>query len=551
MIFRSPVPPVAIPRVDIPTFLFDEIATDPLWQNPQRSVFTDALSKESVSIEQLRTRAHQLASGWQNTAGLKRGQVVALVAPNDIHYSTLLLSVLLVGGTVTLVNPAYTAQEMAFQLTDSGAAFVVADHEMLALVQTAAAMAGVSKDRVYTLQPASQLQDGVPSVFTLASDRDYRRTQLTADEALSTTAFLCYSSGTTGRSKGVMTTHYNMIANVCQLVALKKHQQSLLRGATVGGVLPFYHIYGLNVLLHANILEGVSTIVFRKFDLEHFVQCVQHHRIAFAYLVPPIILGLARQSVVDKYDLSSLKGVISGAAPLSLPLAQELAQKFNIDVGQGFGMTELSPVAHMGHNTAIHGTNGVAVPNSESKILDENGQELGPGEVGELCVRGPNVMKGYLNNPEATKAMIDAEGFLHTGDVGFIDESGELTISDRIKELIKYKGFQVPPAELEALVITHPKVADVVVIGVYDDARATELPKAFVVPKTPPKDAVEEAQLAEDIVQFVEARVVNHKRLRGGVAFISAVPKSGAGKILRRQLRQTATQSAQPLKSKL
>ncbi|KAJ1971927.1 hypothetical protein H4R34_005580, partial [Dimargaris verticillata] len=353
MIFRSPVPPVDIPRVDIPTFLLDQIATDPLWQNRQRSVFTDAFSKESVSIEQLCTRAHQLASGWQNTAGLKRGQVVALVAPNDIHYSTLLLSVLLVGGIVTLVNPAYTAQEMAFQLTDSGAAFVVSDHEMLAQAQAAAATAGVPKTQIYTLQPSSQLKNGVPSVFTLASDRDYRRIRLGADEAQTTTAFLCYSSGTTGRSKGVMTTHYNMIANVCQLVGLKKHHQSLLRGATVGGVLPFYHIYGLNVLLHANILEGVSTIVFRKFDLELFAQCVERHRIAFAYLVPPIILGLARQSIVEKYDLSSLKGVISGAAPLSVALAQELAQKFNVEVGQGFGMTELSPVVHLGLNTAV------------------------------------------------------------------------------------------------------------------------------------------------------------------------------------------------------
>lgn len=249
------------------------------------------------------------------------------------------------------------------------------------------------------------------------------------------------------------------------------------------------------------------------------------------FAVPPIILALAKHPVIDNYDLSSLRQVFSGAAPLSAELALEAGARINCEVVQGYGMTELSPVSHLtpqGHFKA--GTSGVTVPNAECRIVDPvTGEDQPVGGEGELWVRGPMVMKGYLNNPEATAATIDADGWLHTGDVGFIDADGHLTVVDRVKELIKVKGFQVAPAELEALLLTHPAVADAAVIGIPDD-ESGELPRAFIVLK--PGQEIEPA----DITDFTRQHVATYKVVHD-VVFTDAIPKSPSGKILRRMLR--------------
>ena len=268
-----------------------------------------------------------------------------------------------------------------------------------------------------------------------------------------------------------------------------------------------------------------------RFDMVEALQAVQDLKITRFFAVPPIILGLAKHPIVDQYDMSSVRQIFSGAAPLGAELAAEAGVRLGCEVVQGFGMTELSPVSHCTVEGDYRpGTSGITASNTESRIVDPvGGEDQGVGDRGELWVRGPQVMKGYLNNPEATAATVDADGWLHTGDVAIIDEFGHMTIVDRLKELIKFKGFQVAPAELEALIITHPKVADVAVIGIADD-EAGEVPKAFVT-------AVDgETVTLEEIQALVAEHLVSYKQIKV-LEVIEAIPKSAAGKILRKELR--------------
>jgi len=287
----------------------------------------------------------------------------------------------------------------------------------------------------------------------------------------------------------------------------------------------------MQVLMNGLLANGVTVVTLPRFDLEQALGLIQEHRITRLFAVPPVVLALAKHPLVDNYDLSSLTQVFSGAAPLGAELAQEASARIGCEVVQGYGMTELSPVSHTTPPGMFKpGTSGVTVSTTESRIVDpDTGEDQPVGGRGELWVRGPLVMRGYLNNPEATAATIDADGWLHTGDVAVIDEDGHMTIVDRVKELIKYKGFQVPPAELEALLVTHPEVADVAVIGIPDD-EAGELPKAFIV------RAAGSEVAAADLQAFVAEHVATYKQIRL-VEFVDEIPKSASGKILRRVLR--------------
>ncbi len=296
-------------------------------------------------------------------------------------------------------------------------------------------------------------------------------------------------------------------------------------------VLPFFHIYGMQVLMNGAVSQGATCVTMPRFELEAFLRILQDHRVTTAYLVPPIVLALAKHPLVDDFDLGSLRLIFSGAAPLGGELSDEASQRVGADVVQGYGLTETSPVTHSTiQGDAKAGSIGVPLPSTEVRIVDPGtGQDLGIGEDGEVWIRGPQVMKGYLNNPEATANCIDDEGWFHTGDIGHVDADGHFYIVDRLKELIKYKGFQVPPAELEAILLTHPAVADAAVIPIPDE-EAGELPKAFVVLK-----AGQEAS-ADEIMAFVADQVATYKQVRR-VEFVDAIPKSASGKILRRMLR--------------
>jgi acyl-CoA synthetase (AMP-forming)/AMP-acid ligase II len=346
---------------------------------------------------------------------------------------------------------------------------------------------------------------------------------------------LPYSSGTTGLPKGVMLTHRNLVANLRQCEGMKNFEGFSDRDVVMA-VLPYFHIYGMVVIMMFGLAGGGTIVSTPRFDMLEFLGLVQKYRATILPLVPPIVLGMVKHPAVAQYDLSSVRLVFSGAAPLGEDLARELSLKLGCPVVQGYGMTEASPVTHLSPtlNAPMKpGSAGRVVPNTEVKIVDvTTGAELPQGEEGELLIRGPQIMKGYLNQPGDTAACLDPEGWYHTGDVGYVDPEGYFFIVDRTKELIKYKGLQVAPAELEALLVTHPAVLDAAVVR-KADAEAGEVPKAFVVLK--PEDARSGANTAETIMGWVAGRVAPHKRIRH-LEFVDQIPKSASGKILRRVL---------------
>jgi acyl-CoA synthetase (AMP-forming)/AMP-acid ligase II len=338
---------------------------------------------------------------------------------------------------------------------------------------------------------------------------------------------LPYSSGTTGLPKGVMLTHTNLVANIAQTQVLETIEEA----EVLIGILPFYHIYGMTVIMRMALRNGATIVTMPRFDLEHFLQLLQDYRVTTAYLVPPIILALAKHPLVDNYDLSHLKYITSGAAPLPEAVGVECRDRLGCTVKQGYGLTETSPVTHISPrsgNTPLTAV-GYCVANTQLRIADvDTGAPLSTGESGEIWIKGPQVMKGYHQNPEATAAMIDGDGWLHTGDVGYVDGEGYLYVIDRVKELIKFKGLQIAPAELEAVLLEHPDLADAAVIPIPDE-EAGEVPKAFVVLKKGRELS------AESIIEFAAERVAPYKRIRQ-LEFVDQIPKVPSGKILRREL---------------
>ncbi|CAJ0844371.1 15668_t:CDS:2, partial [Entrophospora sp. SA101] len=329
------------------------------------------------------------------------------------------------------------------------------------------------------------------------------------------------------------TTHYNMVANIEQVYHFEKFTPDL---AFLG---PLYHIFALHFIIHQALYSGASAIILSKFDINSFCHAIQDHKINIIYVVPPIVLKLVKDPAVDNYDLTSLKFLFCAAAPLSEELSNMFSNKFGTPLKQGYGLTETTPIITMDRTDDITiGSSGILIANIEAKIIDESGKELGINEQGELYVRGPNVMKGYLNNKQATKECIGKDGFFRTGDVAFINENGKIFLVDRIKELIKYKGSQVAPAELESVLLTNPIISDAAVVGIYSEQDATELPVAYVVLQNLPPEAANDHQQTKKLIQdHVAEKVAPHKKLRGGVYIIDKIPKSPSGKILRKDLR--------------
>jgi 4-coumarate--CoA ligase len=511
IIHRSPLADVEIPDATITAHVLRR--TD---AHPDRPALIDGPSGRTFTFAQLSDMIHRFAGGLA-ARGFGKGDVLGLMAPNIPEYAIVFHGVAVAGGTVTTVNPTYGAEEVRFQLQDAGASMLVT---VGAFADTATeAINGTGIDEVLTLDGAA----GTGNALDLLGDPIEQVPVDVADDVV----VLPYSSGTTGLPKGVMLTHRNLVANCVQTepcVHPRDHEVVL-------AFLPFFHIYGMQVLMNLQLSVGATVITMPRFDLEQALQLVQQHRITRFYAVPPVVLALAKHPLVDQYDLSSVVQVFSGAAPLGAELASEAAARVGCEVVQGYGMTELSPVSHCTVEGDFRpGTSGITIPNTECRLVDPTtGEDRDVGQEGELWVRGPQVMKGYLNNVEATRFTVDDDGWLHTGDVAVVDEHQHVSIVDRVKELIKYKGFQVPPAELEALLITHPDVADVAVIGVPDE-EAGELPKAFVV-RRPGSELS-----AADVQAFVAEHVASYKKIRV-VEFVDTIPKSPSGKILRRMLR--------------
>ncbi|HEX6384559.1 MAG TPA: 4-coumarate--CoA ligase family protein [Anaerolineae bacterium] len=514
MIFKSPYPDVEIPEVPLTHFLLERI--QPYSDKP---ALIDGPSGRTLSYAQL-AGAIRLVASSLSKRGFGKGDVFAIYSPNVPEYAVAFHAVSLIGGTNTTVNPLYTVDELTFQLNDSGARYLLTIPLFLENAKAAASKSGVEEIFVF-----GEAEGATPFASLLQSDGQVPQVDINPTEDV---VVLPYSSGTTGFPKGVMLTHYNIVANMVQCQNISDFNM-VSEADTVMGVLPFFHIYGMVVILNMSLAQGATVVTIPRFDLEQFLELIQKHKVTRINLVPPILLALAKHPLVDKYDLSSLQDVTSGAAPLGEDLAQTVEKRLGFKVLQGYGLTETSPVTHVRpHRPGVNRASiGPPIPNTEVMVVDiETGEPLGPDQNGEIWIRGPQVMKGYLNNPDATAATIDEDGWLHTGDIGYADEDGNFYIVDRLKELIKYKGYQVAPAELESLLLSHPAVADAAVIPSPDE-EAGEVPKAYIVRK---------AELtADEIMVWVAERVSPQKKIRR-VEFVDQVPKSLSGKILRRVL---------------
>jgi len=533
MSFASPFPEVDIPSTSVYDYLFGSVDDADL----DRVALVDTSSGKEHSYREMVGRINTFAGALAGR-GIGVGDVVGLLLPNSAAFAVTFHGILRSGATATTINVLFTPKDIGKQLTDSNAKMLVTISPLQTQAEEAAALAGISADALVVLDGDGQDATGHPSAADLLAEGTPAPEVSFAPSAH--LAALPYSSGTTGNPKGVMLTHRNLVANVAQIRPL----HGMVADDVVLAVLPFFHIYGMTVLLNAALHARARLVIMRSFDLEKFLENIANHKCTIAYIAPPVAVALAKHPLIDDYDLSSLNTVMSGAAPLDAELGRAVAKRLGCRVVQGYGMSELSPVSHITPFDGGQGDIGMDAPlssvgwtvsNAASKLMNpESGDEIdvpaeGLSETGELWFKGPNVMAGYLGNEEATKETIDSDGWLHTGDLAQVDSRGCVYIVDRLKELIKYKGYQVPPAELEAVLLSHPAIADAAVIGVAD-TDGEEVPKAFVV-KQP------DANLTEDeVIEFVAGQVAPYKKVRQ-VEFIDAIPKSASGKILRKDLR--------------
>ncbi len=520
MVIHSPFPDVEIPDVALHDFALEGAGT-----HPDRPAFVDGPSGRTLTFGELAGGVDRVAAGLAGR-GLGTGEVVAVVSPNLPEYALAFLGTVRAGGVVTTVNPLHNPDEMGRQLENARARFAVTVPPLLDGVRAAGDAAGV--EEIFVLGEA---EGATPFAALLAADGPPPEVELDPARDL---AVLPYSSGTTGLPKGVMLTHRNLVANALQTMAL----EAMDEGERIVGVLPFFHIYGMVVVMLLSLRSGGTVVTMPRFDMEEFLGLIQEHGISRANVVPPIVLGLARHPAVDDYDLSSLEWITSGAAPLAPSVAEACAERVGCVIRQGYGLTETSPVTHFNPPPPARNdpsSIGPPVPNTEVRVVDlETGDDVERGERGEIWIRGPQVMRGYLDRPDATARMLSDDGWLRTGDVGYVDEDDYFFIVDRVKELIKYKGFQVAPAELEAVLLEHDAVADAAVVGSPDE-EAGEVPKAFVVLR----DEVEPSEL----MAWVEGRVAPYKKIRR-LEVRDEIPKSASGKILRRVLVEEEREGA-------
>jgi acyl-CoA synthetase (AMP-forming)/AMP-acid ligase II len=516
---------VSIPGVSFSDFLLGRCRA-----RGEAPAFIDGPTGRVLTFAELAESAESFAAGL-TARGLERGHVVAILSPNRPEYAVVLIGAIRAGCVVTTINPLLTAGEIGQQLRDSGALLMVTVPELAGRAAEAAA--------------GSQLRDIVvfgdaigatPLARILAAGRGHIQAvgqpPAVADPRTDV-AVMLYSSGTTGGSKGVLLTHRNLVANVLQCQAALPSGQ----GDTVIAGLPFSHVYGLVILVSFNIWRGTPVVCFPRFDLGSFLGAVQDRRSRTLYIVPPIVHALAKQPLVDQFGLG-VERIICGAASLGDDIQHACSERLGCLVGQGWGMTEcgLGAANPLDRPEQVRpGSSGPLVPGCEAKFVDvATGRELGPGEQGELWLRGPNVMRGYLDRPQETAAAL-VDGWLRTGDIGYADPDGWIYIVDRAKELIKYKAFAIAPAELEALLLTHPAVLDAVVPS--PDAEAGDVPKAFIVTRA-------EVDLA-DLESRVAGQVAPHKRIRR-FEVVSQIPRTPSGKILRRALIEQERAAASP-----
>jgi acyl-CoA synthetase (AMP-forming)/AMP-acid ligase II len=505
------LPGPAIPDLTLPQFVLCSAN-----RRGSKRALVDAATGQEISYAGLAEAVQEIGAGL-SARGLHPGDVLALCAPNSIEFAVAWFAASSIGAIVTTVNPQCTRDEIVRQLRQTGARWLVTT-------------AGPTEQKLRGVTAETAVTETIVTGDHAAGTIPFWSLRATAHApagpvSASDVALLPTSSGTTGLPKSVELTHRNLVASLCQTWLV--HQ--VAEDDVVMAALPLFHIYGLQITLNLALLAGATVIIVPRFGLDVFLRAVQDYGITRAEVVPPMVLGLATAATVDDYDLSSLRLLTSAAAPLGADLARACAQRLGCRIKQAYGMTEVSGGTHIAPDDGPDRPDsiGPALPGVECRIVDPGtGAELRPGQPGELLVRTAGAMRGYLGDPEATAATIDTAGWVHTGDIVTADQDGWFRMADRVKELIKYKGYQVAPAELESVLLAHPAVADAAVVR-QPDALAGEVPEAFVVLRAP--------ATAEELMTWVAERVAGYKRVRQ-VVFTDSIPRSPAGKILRRLL---------------
>jgi acyl-CoA synthetase (AMP-forming)/AMP-acid ligase II len=513
-IVESPAPPIEFPSTTLPRYIREQAR-----RHPDKVAIVDAPSGRILRYGELDVQIGRFAAGLA-ALGFEPGNTLMMFAPNLPEWPVAALGALAAGGIVSGANPTSPATDLARQIRDAKARFVFTVAPLLGTVREALAAAGGAT--VIVLGDAG----GEVSYGSVLACKDPEPAVPEDPDAL---AALPYSSGTTGVQKGVMLTHRTILSNVLQYNAAT-FEPGVRERMVVLAFLPMFHIFGFTVIMLCCLSEGIKLVTLARFEPEPFLKALQEHRVTHLGVVPPILHFLAMHPLVASYDLSSLEAVGCGAAPLGSSLERKAAERLGCKVAQGFGMTESSGVVAVTYpDRARVGSSGQLLPNTQARVVDPATRgDVARGETGEIWFRGPQAFKGYLNQPDATAATITKDGWVRTGDIGHIDADGYLYLTDRLKELIKVKGFQVAPAELEALLYTHPDVADAAVIG-RSDERAGEVPVAYVVARG--------ALDREALKAWVAQRVAEHKQI-ADVVLCEAIPKTPSGKILRRVLRE-------------
>jgi 4-coumarate--CoA ligase len=569
MPLKSQFPDLDLPKVNLLTYIFppgEPVSDTPIWHDSEDPSI-------SMSKRQLLHKVKKLGVGLDKL-GVKAGEVVLIFTSNHLLVPVVYLGVVGSKRVFSGVNPIYTIPEITHQIKNTEAKVVLVHPSLVDNALAAAQKAGFPANRLYQFsERPCQTQRGVQDWESmLGSDAEadaYRWPELRGEESAQTIATINYSSGTTGLPKGVCVSHRNLIANVAQTIFMRDNQMPYSPKSRPverwNAFLPLYHAYGqLYTCIMAPKL-GVKVYVMKKFEYAAFLRVIERYQITHLQVAPPILVMLGRRPETVKYNLSSVKHILCGAAPLSRELQNEIASRFNVQINQGWGMTEVTCGAlHVpGGVNDDTGSVGLLHPNCEGKLLDDDGKEVKTGEPGELFVRGPNVCLGYWRNDQATADSLDKNGWLKTGDVAVVDERGMFYIVDRkkvrcqgnpsikgdllivLQELIKVNGLQVAPAELEAALLEHPSIADAAVVGI--TLHNEEWPRAYVVLK----EGLQGRATEQDIQSWIKPRVAKHKWLAGGVAFVDEVPKSASGKILRKVMREWAKKDVPHLEKRI
>ncbi|KAI3830865.1 hypothetical protein MKX03_015570 [Papaver bracteatum] len=528
-IYRSKLPDIPISnQIPLHTYCFENIS-----EFSEKPCLITGSNGRIYSYSETHLISQKTAVGLSKL-GIKKGDVIMLLLQNCPEFIFSFLGASMLGAVSTTANPFYTQAEIFKQFNSSKTKLVITQSQYVDKLRDSAENAPKIGEDFIVVTIDDPPENCIHfSVISDADEKEIPSVSIEPDSAV----VLPYSSGTTGLPKGVILTHKSLISSVAQQVDGENPNLYLKSDDVVLCVLPLFHIYSLHSVLLCSLRAGAAVLLMEKFDITSLLELIQRYRVSVTPVVPPLVLALAKNPLVENFDLSSIRAVLSGAAPLGKELQDALKSRVPQAIfGQGYGMTEAGPVLAMSLVFAKQpflsksGSCGTVVRNAELKVIDpETGLTLRHNQPGEICVRGPQIMKGYLNDVDATSSTIDVEGWLHTGDIGYVDDDDQIFIVDRVKELIKFKGFQVPPAELEALLLSHPSIADAAVVSQKDDV-AGEIPVAFIVRS----NGFELTEVA--VKEYISKQVVFYKRLHK-VFFIPAIPKSPSGKILRKDLR--------------